>query len=223
MKKVKNKKVLTFEITLAGISAGLSVVFIVVAYYFGIGVLALYALAGFCLCLPIYVESLRGTVFAYVAASLISFLATGFNYVFVMPFILLFGPHIIISALCGKYLRKKWYFSIPIKLAFFNLALFAIFEICGLNSIYQIMERVGMSARYLWVALIGSPLFIVYDYLIQGVYGFFGRRLYKVFDKYRPKKQNSKNFVSTDNTNNNDNTIPENTSKDNNDNPFDEF
>ncbi len=193
---MNNRKRLSFELSLAGISAALAIIFLVLAYYTRLAALACYALAGFSLCLPLYVESLRSTALAYVVSALLGFLFT--NYIFAMPFILIFGPHIVLSAVCGKYLRKKWYFTIPIKIVFINIVLFAVFKICGLDSVFDLMAKVGISAKYLWVALIGTPLFIGYDYLIQGVYSFFGRRLYRVFAKYRPQKQTDKTALPTD-------------------------
>lgn len=178
----------TFELTLAGVSTALAVIFLVIAYYVNLAVLACYALAGISLCLPLYVDSLRSCALSYVATSLLGFLFS--NYLFMMPFILIFGLHIIVFALCKKFLKNKWYFAIPIKVVFVNLALFGVFSICGLDSIFRFMESVGIEGKYLYLALIGTPLFIAYDFLFQGVYSFFGRRLDKFFSKYRaPSKE----------------------------------
>ena len=184
----QNRRRATFELTLAGVSTALAVIFLVIAYYVNLAVLACYALAGISLCLPLYVDSLRSLVLAYVATSLLGFLFS--NYLFMMPFILIFGLHIIVFALCKKFLKNKWYFAIPIKVVFVNIALYGVFAICGLDSIFQLMESVGVEGKYLYLALIGTPLFIAYDFLFQGVYSFFGRRLDRFFSKYRaPSKE----------------------------------
>ena len=183
----QSRKRATFELTIAGVSTALAVIFLVIAYYVNLAVLACYALAGISLCLPLYVDSLRSCALAYVASSLLGFLFS--NYIFMMPFILIFGLHIIVFALCKKFLKNKWYFSVPIKIVFVNLGLYGVFAICGLDRIFQFMESFGVESKYLWVALIGTPMFIGYDYLFQGVYAFFGRRLEGFFSRYRPRQQ----------------------------------
>lgn len=125
MEKITGK-----EIALSGITAALAVIAVVLSHFVGVLTLTFLALSSVALTLPMMMESLRGSVLAYVAAAGLSFLFVG--YVAVMPFVLLFGLYPILDYILWKYLKKRL-FVLPIEVAFCCLAFLATFYAIGLT------------------------------------------------------------------------------------------
>lgn len=179
------KKDLSHEIALSGMGTALTVICIVLSYYIPVMTLTLYALSGITLMLPLIKNKLRSGLLCYVASGILGLLFT--NYFAILPFALLFGSGSLVMYVCLKYLPKKWFLSIPIKIVFANLGLFGIYKLMGLESITGIFEWVGISPKYIWIALIFTPLYIAYDYLLQRVFRYlrarFNKRLKSASDK----------------------------------------
>ncbi len=173
------KKDISYEIALAGIGTALTVICIVLSYYIPVMTLTLYALSGISLMLPLLKNRMRGGLLCYAASGALGLLLT--NYIAIIPFVFLFGSGILIMYACIRYLPKKWFLSIPIKIVTANLGLFGIYKIIGLESVIGIFEWTGISPKYIWIALIFTPLYIAYDYLMQRVFRYFSARFNKRF------------------------------------------
>ncbi len=173
----KNRKKIAFEISIAGITTAFIVIALLGANYSPVAKLSFFALAGVSLTLPLIAGSFWGAVMAYLAGGALSLIFSPAN---VVPFAFIFGLQVIVMYLCKKYLRNKWYICIPIKLILFNIALFGVFKLYGLDSIINVFERFNLQFKYIYAALIASPLYILYDYAIQYVYRWLGRRLIKI-------------------------------------------
>lgn len=173
----KKRKKIAFEVSIAGITTAFIVIALLGANYSPVAKLSFFALAGVALMLPLIAGSFWGSVMAYLAGGALSLIFSPVN---VVPFAFIFGLQVIVMYLCKKYLKNKWYICIPIKLVLFNIALFGVFKLYGLDSIINVFERFNLEFKYVYAALIASPLYIVYDYALQYVYRWLGRRLVKI-------------------------------------------
>lgn len=173
------KKDFSYDVALAGIGTALTVICIVLSYYVPVMTLTVYALSGITLMLPLLRDKLRSGLLTYFASGALGLLFT--NYIAVLPFALLFGSGTLMMYICLKYLPKKWYISIPLKVVLANLGLFCVYKVMGLEQVIGILEWVGISPRYIWIALIFTPLYLAYDYLMQRVFRYLRARFNKHF------------------------------------------
>jgi len=168
------KRITSKEIALSGISAAFAVIAVVLSYYVTMLTLAFYALASVALTLPLLGESGRGTVLAYVASVGLCFLFVG--YIAVMPYVIMFGPYTILFYYLRKYL-KKWYFCLPIKVAFANLSFLATFYAVGLTlEDFPIVETLPVWSKYVVIYLVLTAAFVVFDTAFDRLYGMLSER-----------------------------------------------
>lgn len=162
-----------------------------------------------------------------------------FNPIGVLPFALFFGLQIILNYLSRKYLDKKWFISIPIKLIILEVGIFGIYKLYGISSIENIFNSFGWNYNYWFVMLITLPLILIYDYAIGMIWRFLDRRLNKIVTKYTDKvkkietqaEQNQSTEITRteqksvdlfDDFLDNDNNIDDNVGGENNDNSNDD-
>lgn len=179
----KKSKRIAFEISIAGITTAFIVIALLGANYSPVAKMSFFAIAGISLTLPLIAGSFWGAVMAYIAGGALSLIFSPVN---VVPFAFIFGLQVIVMHLCKKYLKNKWYICIPIKLVLFNIALFGVFKLYGLDSVISVFERFNLEFKYIYACLIASPLYILYDYAVQYLYRWLGRRLIKIV-KYNPE------------------------------------
>lgn len=128
-----------------------------------------------------------------------SFIAGGalallFNPVNVVPFAFFFGPQVILMYICKRYLKDKWYISLPLKAILLEVGIFGIYKLYGIDYIEQFFSAIGVTYNYWFVLLITVPLLLLYDYCMGFIWRFLNRRLEKVVVKYTDKvKPNSSN------------------------------
>ena len=181
------RKALAFEIALAGVSTALALICTVLYYYVPLAKISFLAMAGVALMLPLTVDKPRSAALAYMAAGGLSIAVMG--PIAALPFILLFGWQPVVMGLCTRYLGRRIYISIPLKAVLFNAGLYGTYTLYGLgDTINNALLRIGWQPAYWIVALVGTALWIGYDYLMQWVYRWLERRLDKVTAKYKPAK-----------------------------------
>lgn len=173
------KKVLSYEIALAGIGTALAVICIVLSYYLPVMTLSFYALSGIFLMLPLIQKKLRSGILAFVASGILGFVFT--NYIAILPYLFIFGSGVIIMYVCLVYLKKYWYISIPIKIVFVNLGLFGMYKLMGFDNFIYVFDWIGISPTYIWIALIATPIYLAYDYLLQRIFLYLANRFNKRF------------------------------------------
>ena len=180
---MKKRRRLVFVIALAGISAALSLVGLVLSYYVPVGGLGWLVLAELALLLPLGVHSLYGCVMAFVAAGAIGIAVT--SPVAVVPYVFLFGLHAVLVGISQRYLPKAWYITIPVKVVLFNLGLWGTISLFGMgDTLTAILYRMGWDFHYWLLAVVGSILWVGYDLLLGLVQGWIYRRLKPVLTKY---------------------------------------
>lgn len=175
----------SFEITLSGVSTALTVICLVISRYLSVMQLSFYALSGIMLMLPLVVKSERGAILTYVASTILGLLFTDiFN---ILPFIAIFGLGTLVMYFCSKYLNKKWFLSLPIKIVFINIGLFIIYQFLGFTAFYQALERLGIKENYFWIVFPATFIYLLYDYLLQNIFKYIKSRMRKIFKKYIPQ------------------------------------
>lgn len=186
---MNRRKRLTFEIALAGISTALSLVCTVLYYYVPLAKLSFLALSAVALILPLCVDSVRGAALAYLAASGLSIAVMG--PIPALPFVFLFGWQPVVMGACLRFLPRKPYVSLPIKAALFNAGLYGVYTLYGLGQTFgNALQRIGAESVPYWaVALVGTVLWLLYDYAMVWVWRWLDRRLDKVTAKYRPPRK----------------------------------
>ena len=185
LKGMAQKKQRTFEIALSGISAALALLCLVLYYYVPVGQLSFLALSSLALTLPLMAKSVRGSALAYLAAGGLAVAATG--PLAVVPFAFLFGWQPVVMGWCQRYLPRKPYITLPIKAALFNAGLYGVYALYGLgDTINRVLARLAWRPAYWAIALIGTAIWIGYDYLIAYLQRWIQRRAAKVIAKYLP-------------------------------------
>ena len=180
---MKKRRRLTFAIALAGISAALSLVGLVLSYYVPLGGLAWLVLAEIALLLPLGVHSTYGCIMAFLAAGALGIAAT--SPVAVVPYVFLFGLHAVLTGLSQRYLPKAWYITLPVKVIAFNLGLWGTVSLFGLgDSRAALFDRLGWEPKYWLLAVVGSILWIAYDLTLGLVQDWLYRRLKPVLVRY---------------------------------------
>lgn len=184
MSKTRNA---ALEVAIAGISAALALIGIVLYYYVPMAKITFLALSGVALVLPLCIRKERSSLLAYLAAGGIGIAIV--SPVMIVPFAFLFGWQPFVMGICERYLAKKPYLTIPIKATLFNAGLFGVYTLYGLgDTIANIQARFGWELPYWAVALAGTALWIGYDYLMLYVWRWLEKRLRPVLAKYTREK-----------------------------------
>ena len=175
------KKITAREIALSGITAALAVGAVVLSYFVGVLTLTFLAVASVVLTLPMMAGSLRGSIFAYVVASGLSFVFVG--YVGVMPFVLIFGLYPIVDYLLRKYLKKRLY-VLPLEIVFANLSFVATYFAIGLTiDDFPIVDSLPVWGKFTVVFVLLTAVFIIFHFAFTALYDLLEKRLAPVLKK----------------------------------------
>ena len=153
----------SYVIALSGISTALAVAFVMLAVYIEPMTISFYVMSAVSMMLPLTKGSYKGSLLACVATII---LTVSIATIKALPFAIFFGPYTIVSVLLSK--KLKWYFALPIKICWFNLVLYILYLVTGLLVID--FDALGFTLEYWAIALIGTVIFIAYDFLMQYVF-----------------------------------------------------
>ena len=191
---MKDKRQLTFKVAISGITAAIVTVFLAGATYSPIGKISFYVLAGIALLLPLTSGSLWACVMAYVAGGALGLI---FSVAGVLPFVLIFGLQAVLFGVCLRFKIKPVVY-LPVKAAIFVGGLYVVMIVYGLTVLESIFDKIGVPFKFLYVALITTPIFVIYDYSTKFIYGWLRRRMKKAVSKYLHPKKASANTVEDD-------------------------
>ena len=180
-----------FKVALAGISAAFVTLFLALAHYSPVGKLSFYFLSGLVLLLPLTTGSLWTCAMAYIAGGALGII---FSPLGVLPYAVIFGLQTLLFGVQRRF-QIKPYLALPVKGVLFVGALYLTFLLYGVGEIQTAFEWVGIPFRFLYLALLLTTLYLVYDYCLKFIFGWLQRRMGKVAAKYMPKekKTNPKN------------------------------
>ena len=182
---MRDKRQLTFKVAISGITAAIVTVFLAGATYSPVGKISFYVLAGISLLLPLTSGSLWACVMAYIAGGALGLI---FSVIGVLPFILIFGLQAVLFGACLRF-RIKPVVYLPVKAVVFVGALYVVMQVYGLGIIENLFSRIGIPYKFLYVALLTTPVYVLYDYSIKFVYGWLRRRMKKAVSKYLHPKE----------------------------------
>lgn len=235
-RKSINPKNAAYRVALAGISASLATLFVGLSVAVKFSTIAFYVAASIALIIPVCRRYYSASVFAYAVSAVLGLVFVGFDIVSVAGYVLYFAPMAIISAIMQEN-GLKWYFALIVKIVFIVGILAALFY--GLGTI--VIDKSLMSEVPFWlVIVVGLPLLVALDFLMQFVYKTIKPRINKVLRAKGGGNGKADNDEKTENgeISDNDEQIKsesggdgENNGKDksdsgngeNADNPFDEF
>lgn len=151
------------NMALASICAAMSTTLLTLGFYLGVGDFIWYFAASFAFIPLLCKRMLRESVIAFFTATTLSLSLCGFNYVFVLPFAVLFG----------YYPMMYCYFALKIKHGFVRKALkLLVFEI-GMflmwRYTYLFVGETEFLEKYMLPILlgVGVVLFFMYDLIIM--------------------------------------------------------
>ncbi len=162
MKKPSRREIL-YQLALAGIASAIALLFVGLSVLVRFSTIAFFIAAGLALMVPLTKKYYLASVFAYIASSALGFLIAGDVYT-VAGYIVYFGPMALISGLFFN-LKVKWYFQLPIKLAYINGALALLYFV-----LHTIVINVNAVIPFYLVAIVGSVILICIDFVVQFIY-----------------------------------------------------
>ena len=175
------KKVTAREVALSGMTAALAVIAVVLSHFVSVMTLTFLAVASVALTLPMMAKSVRGSIFAYIAAAGLSFLFVG--YVSVMPFVILFGPYPILDYFLRKYLKKRL-FVLPIEIAFVDLGFLACYYAIGLTlADFPLVDTLPTAGKWAVIFALLTLVFVIFHFAFTSLYDLLEKRLANVLKK----------------------------------------
>ena len=156
-------------IALAGISAALAYIFIVVSFYVDVMSISFGVLAAICLMLPLTAGSVLGAGFAYASASILSGLTVGFG---AMPFILLYGPFVMVVYLVNIRLFPRLHMPMWAK-RLIGYAIKGVVYAGTITALYFVMKAFGNVDTLFegWMKWVSIALLVVVFFMLDLLIG----------------------------------------------------
>ncbi len=161
------KKISAYEIALSAIACALSAMALTAGTLIPGLRFTGYLVASFALMLPLTKKCWWGDVLAYVGASLLSLLFTGFRIFDILPFLVFFGLHPLVNALLsrsGAHRRGVRVLAKALKAVWFDAAMYLVWRfVFGMNTSFNFVDEYIIP-----VILVGGTIFfLAYDYLFS--------------------------------------------------------
>ncbi|MDE7087507.1 MAG: hypothetical protein K2O67_04870 [Clostridia bacterium] len=168
----KNKNSKSFEIALSGISCAVAVLFLSLGILSGWLLATGYLIGVIAMMLPLSKNFLKGGAFAYAATCILAvILGAAAKFWDLVPFIMFFGLHPLISVLINKIKHGFWIF-LPVKALWFDAMLIVGYYLVfgGVMGGTLFPEHVYQTVNdyfFLLVFTVGTAVGIIYDILVS--------------------------------------------------------
>ena len=171
----KNNRFNSFEIALSGISCGIAVLFLALGILSGWLLATGYFIGVLAMMLPLSKDFFKGGFGAYVGTCILTvIMGAAAKFWDLVPFIMFFGVHPLVSALIKKKTSKEWvkWLALAVKAVWFDCTLIAAYFLIfnGLiggsmlpQSVYDTLNKY----IYLFIFTVGTLVGVVYDFLIS--------------------------------------------------------
>ncbi|MDR3216060.1 MAG: hypothetical protein LBT55_01425 [Clostridiaceae bacterium] len=172
----------TVQIAFAGVSAGITLLFIWLANVVSVMSLTFYALSAVALMLPLCKKYYVAAVFAYIAAGLLSFFIVG-NIFKVLPFVIFIGPFVVTS-ITMSLKNVKPYMEIPVKILFINAVLAVLYFALGVvlfsvdSYLYNLLNIKNL--HYAWIAVIATMVLLFADAIMLRIFAVMQKTMDRV-------------------------------------------
>lgn len=159
-------KKIPIKITVIGaVCAALSCIFLTAGYYLHFGEFIFYLLASLPATALLYYDSKIGFVLSFAAACAVTLITTGFGYIYILPYFVLFGHYPLTCWLFSRSGMKKRIAAV-LKLVIFELGLVLTWRFTELFTAENEILR-----RYMLPILLvmGVVVFFMYDEMIRRI------------------------------------------------------
>ncbi|MDE6791154.1 MAG: hypothetical protein K2J61_05480 [Clostridia bacterium] len=168
----KNKNSRSFEIALSGISCAVAVLFLALGILSGWLLATGYFIGVVALMVPLSKQFYRGGFLAYVGTCVLAvIMGAAAKFWDLVPFIMFFGLHPVVSALINKSRFNNWIF-LPVKALWFDAMLivgyYLVFGgVMGGTLFPETVYRTINKYFFLLVFTVGTLVGIIYDLLVS--------------------------------------------------------
>ena len=154
------KKISAREIALAAIACAIATLALTVGALYSPLLFTGYLLASLAVMLPLSSGRVWPAVLTFVGASVLALFCSGFDFWGLMPYVLFFGPHPIVNAVCARY-RAPIVVAVAAKAVWFDLAAYLTWRF-----LFGAHMNVAFLDEHFLVLIItvGTLFFIGYDY-----------------------------------------------------------
>ena len=149
----------------AAVSAALGAIMLTIGAYTGLGEFFWYFAAGVCVMITFPLRSLTACVLAFVSCGLVSLLTTGFNIIFLLPFLVFFGAYPITLYIEERYKANKWLMA-ALTLVWFDASLYVFYLFTKL-----FVAEPGFIKDNIFIFLFagGTIIFFLYRFIMKRI------------------------------------------------------
>lgn len=160
----------SFEIALAGISCAIATASLTLGIYVDVLLAGSYVIAALAVMLPLSKDFFWGAALSFLGSLLLSFLAGGFFFLYLVPYAVFFGLHPIVNRIQKRFVKGNLLNGLMFlgKAVWFDLSMWLSYTVLvpllGLDGMtwYPVVEQ-----YFFLVLFVGGTLFFaVYDVLI---------------------------------------------------------
>lgn len=154
------RKITAYEIALSALSCALATILLTLGVYVPFLLFTGYLFGGVALMLPLAKGYIRGNIFAYISACVLSLIFTGFHFFDLMPFIVFFGLHPLVNELQLKTKINK-YLACLLKAIWFDGAMYLVWRF-----VFDMTTSIPFVDKYIIPILLiaGTAFFFFYDF-----------------------------------------------------------
>lgn len=208
--KKSTRQVRIYKVALAGISAAVALLCVWLGVVIRYSTVAFFIAAGVALMVPTSQKFYLSSILAYVVSAGLSFLVAP-DIFSVMGYVVYFGPMAVLSGILYDNRHKvKWWLALIIKIIYINGAIALLYFVCH-NIVID--PTIAEKLPYWAIAIIGTIVLVVIDYILQFVYKRIAIIVGKALRKIDKKDQENVVIINDD-----EDEIDRSL-----DNPFDEF
>lgn len=178
MKKLTGK-----DVALSGISAALSIAFVIGAIYVSFATLPFYVLGALAISLPLIKRNIISSLLSYIVASLVAFFVGNIR---MLPFIMFYGLYAILQWVLDVYLWEKFDINKWIKLAI-NIIIKIIYFALVFWGIYSLMSLTLADFSVLNIEWT-MPLLVFTCFILFALYDILYREIFRLISKMLEKR-----------------------------------
>lgn len=159
----------------AAIAAALGAAFLAVGFYLQVLEFLWYFLAALTLMIPLCRGYIRFAALAYIVSALLALALCAFQFLFIMPYVVFMGPHLIVNAVMEKRRLNAWLRHL-VKVVWFDASVYLLMLLTSLFAFVDIRAGWATALAAMGVATLA---YFAYDYCV----GLVEKDLYRRFGK----------------------------------------
>lgn len=170
-KRTFNSKAVSY----AAVSAALGTLFLTVGAYTGLGEFFWYFAASVCVMITYAARSIFVSLLSFMACAGLSLLTTGFNFIFLLPYLVFFGAYPVVLYIENRQGKCKWLTTV-LSCIWFNAAMYVLYLFTKLF----VTEITFINDNIIIIILAGGTLiFFLYRFVMKRIMQKFETRFKK--------------------------------------------